>query len=49
MGRKAFLELELDKDAGADSFVSFALKSHQAGKNRVAKALDWRHCAQAYS
>jgi hypothetical protein len=32
MGRKAFPELELDKDAGADSFVSFALKSHQAGK-----------------
>jgi hypothetical protein len=37
MGRKAFLELELDKDAGADRFVSFALKSHQAGKKSSGK------------
>jgi hypothetical protein len=31
MGRKAFPELELDKDAGADSFVSERIKMPKRG------------------
>jgi hypothetical protein len=33
MGRKAFPELELDKDAGADSFVSERIKMPKRGVN----------------